>query len=156
MALTEDLLCVYYRSEIHVPSVSLRFSLILEAYCRGNIWHIKLLIKQVRLRVAKTSELGCCFFGVFFASCHQFSGFIPPHTHTEWSPAQNEDFERHRQVKLPEDDGGRFENVHKAGVLCGDTIGPTVTAQPQRGPWWDLVSSRHARMCTNTHTHTHI
>uniref|UniRef100_H3DCH7 phosphatidylinositol-4,5-bisphosphate 3-kinase n=1 Tax=Tetraodon nigroviridis TaxID=99883 RepID=H3DCH7_TETNG len=29
-----------------MPSVSLRFSLMLEAYCRGNIWHIKLLIKQ--------------------------------------------------------------------------------------------------------------
>lgn len=49
MAVTEDSLSVYYRSEIHVPSVSLRFSLILEAYCRGNIWHIKLLIKQVKL-----------------------------------------------------------------------------------------------------------
>ncbi|XP_056896962.1 phosphatidylinositol 4,5-bisphosphate 3-kinase catalytic subunit delta isoform isoform X2 [Takifugu flavidus] len=36
----------HLKSEIHVPSVSLRFSLILEAYCRGNIWHIKLLIKQ--------------------------------------------------------------------------------------------------------------
>lgn len=36
------------RSEIHVPSVSLRFILILEAYCRGNIWHIKLLSRQVK------------------------------------------------------------------------------------------------------------
>lgn len=36
------------RSEIHVPSVSLRFILILEAYCRGNIWHIKLLTRQVK------------------------------------------------------------------------------------------------------------
>lgn len=57
MALTEDLLSVYCRSEIHVPSVSLRFSLILEAYCRGNIWHIKLLIKQVKLQADKNSEL---------------------------------------------------------------------------------------------------
>lgn len=39
--------CAYCRSEIHVPSVSLRFGLILEAYCRGNIHHIKLLTKQV-------------------------------------------------------------------------------------------------------------
>uniref|UniRef100_A0A7N9AYH9 phosphatidylinositol-4,5-bisphosphate 3-kinase n=1 Tax=Mastacembelus armatus TaxID=205130 RepID=A0A7N9AYH9_9TELE len=36
----------YLRSEIHVASVSLRFGLILEAYCRGNIHHIKLLTKQ--------------------------------------------------------------------------------------------------------------
>ncbi|XP_061689826.1 phosphatidylinositol 4,5-bisphosphate 3-kinase catalytic subunit delta isoform isoform X2 [Syngnathoides biaculeatus] len=36
----------HLRSEIHVPSVSLRFGLILEAYCRGNIYHIKLLTKQ--------------------------------------------------------------------------------------------------------------
>lgn len=31
-----------------MPSVRLRFILILEAYCRGNIWHIKLLIRQVK------------------------------------------------------------------------------------------------------------
>lgn len=36
----------HLKSEIHVPSVRLRFILILEAYCRGNIWHIKLLIRQ--------------------------------------------------------------------------------------------------------------
>ncbi|KAM8864441.1 phosphatidylinositol 4,5-bisphosphate 3-kinase catalytic subunit delta isoform 2-T3 [Spinachia spinachia] len=36
----------HLRSEIHVASVSLRFGLILEAYCRGNIHHIKLLTKQ--------------------------------------------------------------------------------------------------------------
>ncbi|XP_077399453.1 phosphatidylinositol 4,5-bisphosphate 3-kinase catalytic subunit delta isoform [Vanacampus margaritifer] len=36
----------HLRSEVHVPSVSLRFGLILEAYCRGNIHHIKLLTKQ--------------------------------------------------------------------------------------------------------------
>lgn len=32
---------------MHVPSVSLRFGLILEAYCRGCIYHIKILMKQV-------------------------------------------------------------------------------------------------------------
>ncbi|KAK5923526.1 hypothetical protein CgunFtcFv8_000488 [Champsocephalus gunnari] len=37
----------HLRSEIHVASVSLRFGLILEAYCRGNIHHIKLLSKQI-------------------------------------------------------------------------------------------------------------
>ena len=32
---------------MHVCSVSLRFGLILEAYCRGNIHHIRSLTKQV-------------------------------------------------------------------------------------------------------------
>uniref|UniRef100_A0A3Q0R4A5 phosphatidylinositol-4,5-bisphosphate 3-kinase n=1 Tax=Amphilophus citrinellus TaxID=61819 RepID=A0A3Q0R4A5_AMPCI len=36
----------HLRSETHVASVGLRFGLILEAYCRGNIHHIKLLTKQ--------------------------------------------------------------------------------------------------------------
>uniref|UniRef100_A0A8C1FKL6 phosphatidylinositol-4,5-bisphosphate 3-kinase n=1 Tax=Cyprinus carpio carpio TaxID=630221 RepID=A0A8C1FKL6_CYPCA len=36
----------HLRSEMHVPSVSLRFGLILEAYCRGSIFHIKSLMKQ--------------------------------------------------------------------------------------------------------------
>uniref|UniRef100_A0A667WCE5 phosphatidylinositol-4,5-bisphosphate 3-kinase n=1 Tax=Myripristis murdjan TaxID=586833 RepID=A0A667WCE5_9TELE len=36
----------HLRSEMHVSSVSLRFGLILEAYCRGNIYHIKVLSKQ--------------------------------------------------------------------------------------------------------------
>ncbi|XP_056129734.1 phosphatidylinositol 4,5-bisphosphate 3-kinase catalytic subunit delta isoform isoform X2 [Lampris incognitus] len=36
----------HLRSEMHVASVSLRFGLILEAYCRGNIYHIKSLTKQ--------------------------------------------------------------------------------------------------------------
>ncbi|XP_047233948.1 phosphatidylinositol 4,5-bisphosphate 3-kinase catalytic subunit delta isoform [Girardinichthys multiradiatus] len=36
----------HLKSEINVASVSLRFGLILEAYCRGNIHHIKLLSKQ--------------------------------------------------------------------------------------------------------------
>uniref|UniRef100_A0A8C7SL55 phosphatidylinositol-4,5-bisphosphate 3-kinase n=1 Tax=Oncorhynchus mykiss TaxID=8022 RepID=A0A8C7SL55_ONCMY len=36
----------HLRSEMHVSSVSLRFGLILEAYCRGNIYHIKSLCKQ--------------------------------------------------------------------------------------------------------------
>ncbi|TRY82502.1 hypothetical protein DNTS_013819 [Danionella cerebrum] len=36
----------HLRSEMHVSSVSLRFGLILEAYCRGSIHHIKCLMKQ--------------------------------------------------------------------------------------------------------------
>ncbi|XP_056589276.1 phosphatidylinositol 4,5-bisphosphate 3-kinase catalytic subunit delta isoform [Triplophysa dalaica] len=36
----------HLRSEMHVPSASLRFGLILEAYCRGSIYHIKSLLKQ--------------------------------------------------------------------------------------------------------------
>ncbi|KAF4078056.1 hypothetical protein AMELA_G00195000 [Ameiurus melas] len=36
----------HLRSELHVPSVSLKFGLILEAYCRGSIYHMKSLMKQ--------------------------------------------------------------------------------------------------------------
>lgn len=36
----------HLRSEMHVSSVSLRFGLILEAYCRGSIYHMKSLMKQ--------------------------------------------------------------------------------------------------------------
>lgn len=34
---------------MHVPSVALRFGLIMEAYCRGSTHHMKVLMKQVRL-----------------------------------------------------------------------------------------------------------
>lgn len=34
------------KSEMHVPSVSVRFGVILEAYCRGAVQHIKSLAKQ--------------------------------------------------------------------------------------------------------------
>ncbi|XP_069039831.1 phosphatidylinositol 4,5-bisphosphate 3-kinase catalytic subunit delta isoform isoform X1 [Lepisosteus oculatus] len=36
----------HLRSEMHVPSVSLRFGLILESYCRGSFSHMKSLMKQ--------------------------------------------------------------------------------------------------------------
>uniref|UniRef100_A0ACB8EEY3 Phosphatidylinositol 4,5-bisphosphate 3-kinase catalytic subunit delta isoform n=1 Tax=Sphaerodactylus townsendi TaxID=933632 RepID=A0ACB8EEY3_9SAUR len=36
----------HLRSEMHVPSVTLRFGLILEAYCRGSTHHMKALMKQ--------------------------------------------------------------------------------------------------------------
>ncbi|KAK3518838.1 hypothetical protein QTP70_014998 [Hemibagrus guttatus] len=36
----------HLKSELHVPSVSLKFGLILEAYCRGSIYHMKNLMKQ--------------------------------------------------------------------------------------------------------------
>ena len=41
---------IYYecRSEMQVPSVSVRFGLILEAYCRGNKQHLAGLKKQVQ------------------------------------------------------------------------------------------------------------
>ncbi len=39
---------VHYRSEMHMPAVSVHFALILEAYCRGCIPHIEVLKKQVR------------------------------------------------------------------------------------------------------------
>lgn len=34
---------------MHVPSVALRFGLIMEAYCRGSTHHMRVLMKQVRL-----------------------------------------------------------------------------------------------------------
>ena len=37
----------YLRSEMHAASVSIRFGLLLEAYCRGSVEHMKLLQKQV-------------------------------------------------------------------------------------------------------------
>ncbi|KAM5150679.1 phosphatidylinositol 4,5-bisphosphate 3-kinase catalytic subunit delta isoform-like isoform 3-T3 [Callospermophilus lateralis] len=36
----------HLRSEMHVPSVALRFGLIMEAYFRGSIHHMKVLMKQ--------------------------------------------------------------------------------------------------------------
>ncbi|XP_069803202.1 phosphatidylinositol 4,5-bisphosphate 3-kinase catalytic subunit delta isoform [Dendropsophus ebraccatus] len=36
----------HLRSEMHVPAVALRFGLILEAYCRGSTYHMKVLMKQ--------------------------------------------------------------------------------------------------------------
>lgn len=32
---------------MHVPSVSIRFGLILEAYCRGSLEHMKILLRQL-------------------------------------------------------------------------------------------------------------
>ncbi|XP_042808260.1 phosphatidylinositol 4,5-bisphosphate 3-kinase catalytic subunit delta isoform isoform X3 [Panthera tigris] len=37
----------HLRSEMHVPSVALRFGLIMEAYCRGSTHHMKVLMRQV-------------------------------------------------------------------------------------------------------------
>uniref|UniRef100_UPI00358FAC9D phosphatidylinositol 4,5-bisphosphate 3-kinase catalytic subunit delta isoform n=1 Tax=Myxine glutinosa TaxID=7769 RepID=UPI00358FAC9D len=36
----------HLRAEMHDPTVSLQFGLILEAYCRGSVGHVRLLIKQ--------------------------------------------------------------------------------------------------------------
>ncbi|KAG8580530.1 hypothetical protein GDO81_007321 [Engystomops pustulosus] len=38
----------HLRAEIHIPSVSVQFGLLLEAYCRGSVAHMKVLSKQVR------------------------------------------------------------------------------------------------------------
>ena len=38
----------FTRAEMHNPAVSTRFGLLLEAYCRGNIAHMRILTKQVR------------------------------------------------------------------------------------------------------------
>ncbi|KAM9317268.1 phosphatidylinositol 4,5-bisphosphate 3-kinase catalytic subunit beta isoform [Gastrophryne carolinensis] len=37
----------HLRAEIHIPSVSVQFGLLLEAYCRGSVAHMKVLHKQV-------------------------------------------------------------------------------------------------------------
>uniref|UniRef100_A0A3Q2QGT0 Phosphatidylinositol-4,5-bisphosphate 3-kinase, catalytic subunit delta n=1 Tax=Fundulus heteroclitus TaxID=8078 RepID=A0A3Q2QGT0_FUNHE len=55
----------HLKSEIHVASVSLRFGLILEAYCRGNVHHIKLLSRQVTaflftLMLRSRNKCVCC------------------------------------------------------------------------------------------------
>lgn len=137
-------ICVYCRSEIHVASVSLRFSLILEAYCRGNIWHIKLLIKQVKSHADTHwfQALKCVFL-----FCAANSQPLPCLSCIERGSAQNEDAEWHCQIGLPEDDSGWPEAVHQTGVLPGGLVRPAVTTQPQHYPHWDLVSAGH------THTH---
>lgn len=45
------------RSEMHVPAVSLRFGLILEAYCRGSTHHMKVLMKQVQIALGQEVPL---------------------------------------------------------------------------------------------------
>lgn len=50
--------CSLPRSEMHVPAVSLRFGLILEAYCRGSTHHMKVLMKQVLIALGPPSALG--------------------------------------------------------------------------------------------------
>ncbi|XP_020648813.3 phosphatidylinositol 4,5-bisphosphate 3-kinase catalytic subunit beta isoform [Pogona vitticeps] len=37
----------HLRSEVHIPAISVQFGVILEAYCRGSIAHMKVLYKQV-------------------------------------------------------------------------------------------------------------
>ncbi|KAK2090398.1 Phosphatidylinositol 4,5-bisphosphate 3-kinase catalytic subunit beta isoform [Saguinus oedipus] len=36
----------HLRSEVHIPAVSVQFGVILEAYCRGSVGHMKVLSKQ--------------------------------------------------------------------------------------------------------------
>lgn len=47
------------RSEMQVASVSVRFGLMLEAYCRGSIEHMKTLMRQMDFleKLKKTTEL---------------------------------------------------------------------------------------------------
>ncbi|CAI9573520.1 unnamed protein product [Staurois parvus] len=37
----------HLRAEVHTPAVSVQFGLLLEAYCRGSVGHMKVLYKQV-------------------------------------------------------------------------------------------------------------
>ena len=39
---------MFIRAEMHLPDVSVRFGLLLEAYCRGSVGHMVALSKQVR------------------------------------------------------------------------------------------------------------
>lgn len=60
---------------MHVPSVALRFGLIMEAYCRGSTQHMKVLMKQVRLK----------------AMClHPGLGFAPLWNCRGWPEAQSQ------------------------------------------------------------------
>lgn len=49
----------FNRSEMQVPSVSVRFGLILEAYCRGSLLHIDELSRQLACveRMKNSSEI---------------------------------------------------------------------------------------------------
>lgn len=71
----------------------------------------------------------------------------------ERGSAQDEDPERHRQVGLSEDDGGRTEVVHQPRVVSGAPVRPAVAARPQRRPDQDLVGARrtHARYSAPTY-----
>jgi len=65
-------LLVVCRSEMHIPSVSVRFGLILEAYCRGNIEHLAPLTKQVDAirclgKLADIIKVSFCVFPFFQA-----------------------------------------------------------------------------------------
>ena len=51
----------HLRSEMHVSAVSVRFGLMLEAYCRGAPDHMKLLIRQME----SLSKLKVIFFFIF-------------------------------------------------------------------------------------------
>lgn len=82
------LCCISYRSEIHMPAVSVQFALILEAYCRCNIPHIEVLKKQVGHRHTLSRHthtlspqscftLGCLYHGTILAAGTATSGFDP-------------------------------------------------------------------------------
>ena len=43
----QKVLSFHTRAEMHVPEVSVRFGLLLEAYCRGCVGHMAALSKQV-------------------------------------------------------------------------------------------------------------
>jgi len=60
------------RSEMHIQSVSVRFGLILEAYCRGNIEHLAPLTKQVDAIscLGKLADVIKVVDGICYTSCH--------------------------------------------------------------------------------------
>ncbi len=62
-----------YRSEIHMPAVSVQFALILEAYCRGSIPHIEVLKKQVNHKNKHTHSFIACLVHMHVLTVVSFS-----------------------------------------------------------------------------------
>lgn len=134
-------------SEMHVPSVALRFGLIMEAYCRGSTHHMKVLMKQVRLArspgllAGQESEPPGLGRGSQPAPAAPPPPPLPPATllFSLYSPGggaeQTEGPERLCQGELPEDhqapDQGADAPVHAPRDLPGGPLQPAVPAGPQ-------------------------
>ena len=140
-------ICIYCRSEIHVASVSLRFGLILEAYCRGNIQHIKLLTKQVNSHRLTPSNFKLSnVWGGFLSLCLK-------------SPAQNEalgkmkalsDFVKSGSQKMTVDDLKLCIRQESYLEALSDLLSPLNPSIILTEIW--LVPHTHTH--TRTHKHT--
>jgi hypothetical protein len=127
-----------FSSEMHVPSVALRFGLLMEAYCRGSTHHMKVLMKQVRLgvpwpRLGAASRQGQVWplknhRGWLRLTATAALPLSPPGGSIE----QAEVAERLCKGELPEDhqapDQGADALVHAPGSLSGGPVPPAVPA----------------------------